>query len=257
MSGATETATTNATRTGNRATTMTMGLEPYEAEQLALDDEDDERLPWLESGEDEYYDEAPDMGRILGMFLLGVGRFGGDRRRHLVVNPPHAQHDPRRRRRHDQGACPAIQASAGQGWRQDLRRHRRHCFRGIRGQEPRSAARRGGGTPGRRTRSPAQCRSVAQAADTAPRDDIGGIGHGEARRHASGTGGCGRHARPGRRPVDRALAEAAWSRLTGQYSALSGQRHQIVEGRGRYRHGVPPAGVAGLPPAPPVRCAAG
>ena len=29
----------------------------------------------------------------------------------------------------------------------------------------------------------------------------------------------------------RALAEAAWSRLTGQYSALSGQRHQIVEGQ--------------------------
>ena len=29
----------------------------------------------------------------------------------------------------------------------------------------------------------------------------------------------------------RASAEAAWSRLTGQYSALSGQRHQIVEGQ--------------------------
>lgn len=45
----------------------------YEAEdtaQLALDDED-ERLPWLESGEDEEDEPGVDTGRLLGFALIG------------------------------------------------------------------------------------------------------------------------------------------------------------------------------------------
>ena len=47
--------------------------EPLETERLALDDED-ERLPWLESGEDEDYGESEgsDMGHTLRLGLLAM-----------------------------------------------------------------------------------------------------------------------------------------------------------------------------------------
>lgn len=43
--------------------------EPLETERLALDDED-ERLPWLESEDDEYYEEAGSDGRRMMAFVL-------------------------------------------------------------------------------------------------------------------------------------------------------------------------------------------
>lgn len=44
--------------------------EPLETEQLALDE--DERLPWLESSNDEYEDEGSDSGRMMGFVLMGL-----------------------------------------------------------------------------------------------------------------------------------------------------------------------------------------
>ena len=52
------------------------GDEPLETEQLALTD-DDERLPWLESSEDEgYEEEGSDLGHTLRLGLLAVVALG-------------------------------------------------------------------------------------------------------------------------------------------------------------------------------------
>jgi hypothetical protein len=46
--------------------------EPLETERLALEDEDD-RLPWLESEDDEYYEESgSDTRRVLAFVLMGL-----------------------------------------------------------------------------------------------------------------------------------------------------------------------------------------
>lgn len=48
--------------------------EPLETERLALDE--DERLPWLESGDEDYADESSDTGRMLGFLLMGLIALG-------------------------------------------------------------------------------------------------------------------------------------------------------------------------------------
>jgi SPOR domain len=50
--------------------------EPLETERLALDDED-ERLPWLESASDDDEDDSSDEGtRMLGFFVMGLVALG-------------------------------------------------------------------------------------------------------------------------------------------------------------------------------------
>jgi hypothetical protein len=44
--------------------------EPLDTEPLALDE--DERLPWLESSDDDYEDEGSDTGRMMGFVLMGL-----------------------------------------------------------------------------------------------------------------------------------------------------------------------------------------
>ena len=45
--------------------------EPLETERLALESEE-ERLPWLESSDDDYADPGTDSGRIMGFAVLGI-----------------------------------------------------------------------------------------------------------------------------------------------------------------------------------------
>jgi SPOR domain len=52
------------------ATAEELGGEPLETERLALDE--DERLPWLESGDEDYEDEGSDTGRMMGFVLMGL-----------------------------------------------------------------------------------------------------------------------------------------------------------------------------------------
>jgi SPOR domain len=44
--------------------------EPLETERLAL--EEDERLPWLESGDEDYEEDGSDTGRMMGFVLMGL-----------------------------------------------------------------------------------------------------------------------------------------------------------------------------------------
>lgn len=44
--------------------------EPLETERLAL--EEDERLPWLESGDEDYAEDGSDTGRMMGFVLMGL-----------------------------------------------------------------------------------------------------------------------------------------------------------------------------------------
>lgn len=50
------------------------GSEPLATEELALDE--DERLPWLESSDDEYEDEGSDTGRMMGFLVMGLLALG-------------------------------------------------------------------------------------------------------------------------------------------------------------------------------------
>ncbi len=47
-----------------------LGEEQLETERLAL--EEDDRLPWLESGDDDYAEESSDTGRMMGFVLMGL-----------------------------------------------------------------------------------------------------------------------------------------------------------------------------------------
>lgn len=212
------------------------GQEPYEADQLALDEADDERLPWLESGEDEYYDDAPDMGRILGMFLLGVVALAA-----IVGGIWWSTHrTPDTTLVADGGT---IKAPA-QPYKQAPTKPGGKTFEGTGDtafavSEGKSHAARLG-----EAGVPASGDAARPSVDLSPKPpaptSVRATASAAARPAATPSAAAAPAGAPAGGPgtlvqvgaySTRASAEAAWSRLTGQYGALSGQRHQIVEGQ--------------------------
>jgi len=190
--------------------------DPLEAEQLALDD-DPERLPWLDSDDDDA--EEGDGGRILGLVVLGVVALativGGIWwSTHRTPDPAlvadgstirapggdykEAPKDPGGKTFDGTGNT-AFAVSEGQS---------RPAKLGETPAPPAGAVAK----PGFNLVKP-PAKPPATAASAAPAAA------------ASGTAvQIGAYS-------TRVSAEAAWSRLSQQYSALSGQRHQTVEGK--------------------------
>jgi cell division protein FtsN len=208
------------------------GQEPYEAEQLDLDDED-ERLPWLESGDEDDYDDSPDISRAVGMTLLGlvalaaiVGGIWWSTHRtpdSVQVADGGTIKAPARpykeAPKHPGGKTfegtgdTAFAVSEGQN---------RPAKLGEAGAPASSAARPSVDLTPRPPAPPSAMASAAAAAAARPTA--------AASVPAAASGVPGTLVQVGAYST-RASAEAAWGRMKDQYTALSGQRHQIVEGK--------------------------
>ncbi|HVR90880.1 MAG TPA: SPOR domain-containing protein [Novosphingobium sp.] len=176
--------------------------EPLETEQLALTDEE-ERLPWLESSDDEFADEGVDSGRIIGFFVLGVMALG------LIVWAiwwfSHRSPDPALMADGSTIEAPATpykEAPKDAGGKK------------FDGTGDSSFAVSEGQT------RPAQLGGAKPAVDLAPKPG--------ASVAAAKSGGVGVQVAAF---SSQALAEAGWGKLVQQYSALSGVPHRVVAGK--------------------------
>jgi SPOR domain len=202
------------------------GQDPYEAEQLVLDDQD-ERLPWLESDDVDEYADGPDLGRMFGMALLGLVALAA-----IVGGIWWSTH-----RRPDAALIAdggTIKAPAGP-YKEAPKEPGGKTFEGTgdtafavsEGQS--HAAKLGEAGPPKpsvdlspKPPVPPSAKASTPAAAHAPAS--------QAPAALAAAPAAGTLVQVGAYS-NRALAEAAWSRLSGQYDALSGQRHQIVEGQ--------------------------
>jgi SPOR domain len=198
--------------------------QPYE---LGLEDED-ERLPWLESDDDYDYDEGIDGGRILGFALLGlvalaaiVGAIWWSTHRtpdatlvadgSTVAAPGPYKEAPKNAggKTFEGTGDTAFAVSEGQ-------------TRAVRLGEPAAVA-----AAAAASASASASPAAKPGFDLAPKPSAAPT-HSAAPAAASGAPGTlvqvGAYS-------NRSQAEAAWSKLSGHYSALSGQHHQIVEGQ--------------------------
>ncbi|MEO6716551.1 MAG: SPOR domain-containing protein [Novosphingobium sp.] len=198
-------------------------------DQLAFEGEN-ERLPWLDSDEDDDQAEATDGGRVLGLVVLALIALativGG------IWWSTHRTTDPAL------VADGSIIAAPSQAYKEAPKNPGGKTFDGTgntafavsEGQT--RPAKLGEGSapvvppPGAATVKPGfdSVKPSAASASTSPAAS--------ASAHASTSAGTvtGPAVQVGAYST-RASAEAAWSRLSQQYSALSGQRHQTVEGK--------------------------
>ena len=196
------------------------GDETPETERLALDDQD-EALPWLDSADDDDYEEGSDTGRVIGFVLLGLVALaaivGG------IWWASHRSPDPALVADGSTVAAPAepYKTAPGDPGGKTFDGTGDSSFAVSEGQT--RPARLGEGAaasgtpaatspkPGVNITAPAAKPSAAVAAAAAPA--TGGVGVQVGAYSSS------------------AAAEAAWSRLAGQHSALSGVRHRVQEGK--------------------------
>ncbi len=198
------------------------------SEQLALDD--DERLPWLDADDDDDTGEA-DGGRILGLVLLGLIALativGG------IWWSTHRNPDPTLVA--DGSTIPA----PSEAYKEAPKDPGGKTFDGT--GNTAFAVSEGQSRPGKLGEAPPPASSAAAAK---PGFDLGKTPGGLAapppgKTPAANPSTAATSATaPATGPAvqvgaysSRASAEAAWSRLTQQYSALSGQRYRIVEGK--------------------------
>jgi SPOR domain len=191
--------------------------EPLETERLALED-DEERLPWLESGDDEDYAdyEGGDNSRILGFFVMGlialgvlVGAIwwashrGGDAALVADGSTVPAPAGPYKEAPKDPGG----KTFAGTG---------DSSFAVSEGQT--RPGQLGGASP-----APAPAPSPAATASAAPKPATA------APAPAAASGGVGVQVGAF---SNKAAAEAGWSKLVAQAGgALSGVSHRVIEGK--------------------------
>ncbi len=193
----------------------------YEAEELALDD-DSERLPWLDADDDDV--EEPDNGRILGLVLLGlialatiVGGIWWSTNRTpdatLVADGSTIQAPPGDYK--EAPKDPGGKTFDGTG---------NTAFAVSEGQS--RPAKLG------ETTTPAAGPAPKPTIDLAkvPANNVASAPAGTATAAPTATPVSGPAVQVGAYST-RASAEAAWGRLSQQYSALSGTRHQVVEGK--------------------------
>lgn len=201
--------------------------QPLETEQLALDD-DNERLPWLDSDAD-YETEQSDSGRVLGLMIMGLVALAT-----LVGGIWWATH------RTPDGTMVAdgsTIAAPAQPYKEAPKDPGGKTFDGT--DNTAFAVSEGQNRPAKLGEaSPAGPKPAAAAAATPkPGIDIGrpaGLGSAPPKVAAPAPVAAATVSGPVVQVgaySTRASAEAAWSRLSQQYSALSGLRHQSVEGK--------------------------
>ena len=207
--------------------------QPLEEEQLDLDD-DTERLPWLDS-DDDYDDVDPDRGRVLGMVVMGLIALAT-----IVGGIWWATH-----RTPDQTlvADGSTIAAPGEPYKQAPKNPGGKTFDGT--GNTAFAVSEGQTRPaklGQATSAAASPAASPSAAAARPGfDGVKPTGFSAASPAPAATAKPATAA-PVATPVGgpvvqvgaystRASAEAAWSRMAQQHSALSGMRHQAVEGK--------------------------
>lgn len=202
------------------------GQEPY---GLGLTDEEVERLPWLESDDDFDDENRGDGGRMLGFTLLGLVALAA------IVGAiwwsTHRTPDPALVA--DGSTIPAPgpykEAPKDAGGK---------TFEGT--GDTAFAVSEGQSRPARLGEEGAAAAAAASASATASAAPKPGFSLAPkpgaaasapaATPAAAASGAQGTLVQVGAYS-NRAQAEAAWSKLSGQYNALSGLRHQIVEGQ--------------------------
>lgn len=208
-------------------------LELHDAEQLALDEDEDERLPWLESGDDYEYDDGPDFGRILGLALLGLVALaaivGG------IWWSTHRTPDSTLVADGSTIKAPAepYKEAPKQAGGKTFEGTGQTAFGVSEGRSPSPRLGEAGAAPKPSVdlapKPPVPPSAMTSPAATA-RPAVAASAPAPAPAPAAAAGAPGTMVQVGAYST-RAAADAAWSRLTGQYSALSGQRHRIVEGQ--------------------------
>ncbi len=199
------------------------------SEQLAL--EEDERLPWLDADDDDSAHE-PDGGRILGLAILGLIALativGG------IWWSTHRNPDP------TLVADGSTIAAPSEAYKEAPKDPGGKTFDGT--GNTAFAVSEGQDRPARLGEAPPP---AAAAGAARPGFDLGKgpaggppPAPGKAPSAIASTPASAAAAAPADGPAvqvgaysTRASAEAGWSRLTQQYSALSGQRYRIVEGK--------------------------
>lgn len=199
---------------------------PFEAEQLALDD-DNERLPWLDADDDDAGEAEG--GRILGLVMLGLLALG------VIVGgiwwSTHRTPDPAL-------VADGSTISARPGdYKEAPKVPGGKTFDGT--GNTAFAVSEGQNRPARLGETAAPPPGPPPGPPAKPGFDLGKSSTAAAaaptpapvptRAVATAAAASGPVVQVGAYS-SRSSAEAAWSRLAGQYSALSGQRHQVVEG---------------------------
>ncbi len=208
--------------------------QPLETERLALEDDDD-RLPWLDSDEDEY--EANDSGRVLGLAILGLVALGT-----IVGGIWWATHrTPDKAMVADGGLITA----PAQPYKEAPKNPGGKTFEGT--GDTAFAVSEGQSRPAKLGEaSGVAVPGASPSVDLGKKPPLAAVSPkpGAAAPPAAAASAAARAtsapapAAPASGPVvqvgaysTRAIAEAAWSRMTGAHSALSGQRHQVIEGK--------------------------
>ena len=186
--------------------------EPLETERLALEEE--ERLPWLETADDDYGDyESNDTGRMLGFVLMGLVALaaivGG------IWWATHRTTDP-------QLADGSVIAAPNEPYKTAPANPGGKTFDGT--GDSSFAVSEGQTRPAQMGNGAAAPKAAASAAAT-PAAGAAGAGAAPA---AASAGGVGVQVAA---YSSNAAAEAGWSKLAAQHAAiLSGVRHRVVEG---------------------------
>lgn len=199
------------------------GDETLETERLALDDED-EALPWLDSADDDDYEEGSDTGRVIGFVLLGLVALaaivGG------IWWASHRSPDPALVADGSTVAAPAepYKTAPGDPGGKTFDGTGDSSFAVSEGQtRPARLGEAGAAASG----TPAATAPKPGVNITAPAAKPSSAAAGAAAA-APATGGVGVQVGAF---SSSAAAEAAWTRLAGQHSALSGVRHRVQEGK--------------------------
>ena len=199
-------------------------------DQLAFDDED-ERLPWLDSDDDDQV-EGADSGKVLGLAILGLIALativGG------IWWSTHRTPDP------TLVADGSTIAAPSQAYKEAPKDPGGKTFDGT--GNTAFAVSEGQTRPAKLGQASAPATPPVSGAAVKPGFDAIKPPVAFASASASPAANAASRAAAVAAPVGgpvvqvgaystRASAEAAWSRLSQQYSALSGQRHQTVEGK--------------------------
>jgi hypothetical protein len=210
------------------------GQEPFE---LGLSEEEDERLPWLESEDDLYDEDRTDGGRMIGFTLLGLVALAA-----ILGGIWWSTH-----RTPDAALVADGSTIAAPGpYKEAPKDVGGKTFEGT--GDTAFAVSEGQTRPARLGDEGAAAAAAASASARASAAASPKPGFGLAPKPAANAG-----PKPGPKPdiaaaspatnpvpgaivqvgaySNKAQAQAGWSKLSGQYSALSGTRHQIVEGK--------------------------
>jgi hypothetical protein len=185
--------------------------EPLETERLALEEE--ERLPWLESSDDDYNDDASDTQRMMGFVLMGLVALAA-----IVGGIWWATH----RSAGPQPADGSVIAAPSEPYKSAPADPGGKTFEGTgdssfavsEGQaRPAQLGSGGSGSPAAATSPAPKASASAAAGAAAPAAASGGVGV-QVGAYSS-----------------NAAAEAGWSSLASRHSAiLAGVKHRVVQG---------------------------